>query len=126
MEWNCNGSLLLVRWERTREAIHIYAFPQAPAEFKPSLRTVIQHRAGVRNARWNPVRAGSLVSCTGTGALYLWQDSSADWVNDEEMAECIGIPGKGFTTADVQWGPDGRSIVLQDKEMFTCAFVVEE
>lgn len=79
--------------ERTREAIHIYAFPQAPAEFKPSLRTVIQHRAGVRNARWNPVRAGSLVSCTGTGALYLWQDSSADWVNDEEMAECIGIPG---------------------------------
>ena len=32
----------------------------------------------------------------------------------------------GFTTADVRWGPNGRSIILQDKEMFTCAFVVEE
>ena len=97
------------------------------------------------------MRAGSLVLCTGTGALYMWQDSSADWVNDEEVAECIGIPGSqsrpfnflneymnrqfdrgmidskgGFTTADVRWGPNGRSIILQDKEMFTCAFVVED
>lgn len=133
LEWNCTGSLLLVRWgvcvfvtarravvvrvtqiltnrlpcyfichesnnrtEHTSESIHIYSFPRAPAaaEFKPLLRTVIQHRTGIINARWNPVRSGSLVLCTmGSGALYLWQDSNSDWTNDAEVAECVGIPG---------------------------------
>lgn len=92
--------------------------------------------------------------CTGNGALYLWRDSSADWVNDEEVAECVGIPasecvfapfemiilhwtdnfvdvgwfaeGLGFTTLDVEWGPDGGSLVLQDRETFACAFVVAD
>lgn len=32
----------------------------------------------------------------------------------------------GFATLDVEWGPDGRSLVLQDKDTFACAFLVEE
>jgi len=42
------------------------------------------------------------------------------------MAECIGIPTKKFECRDLKWAPDGKGIVLLDKEMFCCAFEVEE
>lgn len=83
--------------EHCSEAVHIYAFPRAPAEFKPALRTVMQQRSPVRTARWSPGEGGrassSLVACTGSGGLYMWRDSNPEWMNDEEAAECVGIPG---------------------------------
>ena len=53
------------------------------------------HAKPILQARWNPVRAGSLVLCCGAGGMYLW---SNEWSSDdqpeaeEEIAECIGIP----------------------------------
>lgn len=84
--------------EHCSEAVHIYTFPRAPAEFKPALRAVMHQRSSVRTARWNPGvggggRANSLVACTGSGGLYMWRDSNPEWMNDEEVAECVGIPG---------------------------------
>ena len=72
----------------------------------PRLRAVLSHSRTILQARWNPVRAGCLALCCGTRALYTWSD---EWVSldsgpgmddgnekvvgeDEEMAECIGIP----------------------------------
>lgn len=78
--------------EHCGEAAHIYEFTRGSSEFRPALRTVVQHRASIRSARWDPVRGDSVVMCGGGGALYLWRDSNADWVNDEEVAECVGIP----------------------------------
>ncbi|KAF8320268.1 WD repeat-containing protein 8 [Clavulina sp. PMI_390] len=126
MEWNTAGSLLLVRWDHCAEAVHVYEFPEAPREFRPRLRTVIEHRAAIRNARWEGAKGESIGMCAGGGAVYVWRDSNADWVGDEEIAECIGIPAKNFATLDAQWGPDGRSLVLQDRDTFACAFVVDE
>jgi len=127
LEWNVNGTLLMARFENAPTALHIYAFP-APAEpFNPSLRSVILHNQPVLHARWNPIRAGSLLLCCGTGAVYTW---NADWDDAEhnliEMAECIGVPTDKFEVRNARWSPDGQSLILLNQSTFCCAFEVAE
>jgi len=68
-----------------------------------------------------------LAVCCGSRSIYIWSD---EWVGEEgaeeEMAECIGVPAKKFETRDLKWAPDGKGLVLIDKDMFCCAFEVEE
>lgn len=70
---------------------------------------------------------------------------------EEEMAECIGVPARKpvatlfaalfilisvlhmlilcsekFETKDVKWAPDGKGFILYDKAQFCCAFEVED
>jgi hypothetical protein len=76
--------------------------------------------------------------------MYLW---SEEWIGEsgaeEDMAECVGIPASAFNNTpydqrwsscfsekfnarDVQWAPDGKGLLLIDRETFCCAFDVEE
>lgn len=84
--------------ENVPTAVFIYDFPSPQQEFVPRLRSVLLHSSPVFNARWNPVRKGSLVVCCNTQSVYTWSD---EWVNEsgeeEEMAECIGVPTREFT-----------------------------
>lgn len=63
----------------------------------PKLRSVLIHSQPVLHARWNPVRKGSLALCCGNQSIYIWAD---EWHNDageeEEMAECVGVPASTF------------------------------
>ncbi|KAG0696051.1 WD repeat-containing protein 8 [Suillus ampliporus] len=128
LEWNKTGTLLLVRFENCPTAVHLYDFPAPSDPFVPRLRCVLQHSKPVLHAQWNPVRKGSLALCSGTGSIYTWSD---EWIGEngveEDMAECIGVPAKTkFETRNIKWAPDGKGLVLLDKEMFCCAFEVEE
>ncbi|KAJ7492739.1 quinon protein alcohol dehydrogenase-like superfamily [Mycena latifolia] len=126
LEWNKSGSLLLVRFENSPTAVHIYDFFSPTQDFLPRLRTVLVHTGPVLHARWNPVRKGSMALCCGTQSMYTWSD---EWLGDsgeEEMAECIGVPAKNFATRDLKWTPDGKGALLVDKDVFCCAFEVEE
>lgn len=116
----------------------------------PKLRSVLLHTKPITAARWNPVRKGSLAVCSGSGGLYLWSD---EWVGEgldssgtegEEVAECVGVPAskttphaflfprltaamiEQFETRDLKWSPDGKGLVLLDRETFCCAFEIEE
>ncbi|KAI1789913.1 WD repeat-containing protein 8 [Ganoderma leucocontextum] len=113
----------------------------------PQLRTVLLHTQPVTTARWNPdpSRAGRLAVACGTQSVYLWSD---EWVAepepdpaanrrragepnpgvdvDTEVAECVGVPAQKFETRDLRWAPDGKGMVLLDRETFCCAFEVEE
>ncbi|THH33509.1 hypothetical protein EUX98_g641 [Antrodiella citrinella] len=93
----------------------------------PRLRSVLVHSKPVMSARWNPVRKGSLAICTGSGSMYVWSD---EWEGEggelEEVAECVGVPAREFCTREIRWAPDGKGLVLLDKETFCCAFEVEE
>ncbi|KAJ6604531.1 quinon protein alcohol dehydrogenase-like superfamily [Mycena vulgaris] len=112
LEWNKNGSLLLVRFaENSPTAVHIYDFPSPEQDFMPRLRTVLLHSSPVIHARWNPVRKGRMALCSATQSLYIWSD---EWLGDsgeEEMAECIGIPAKNFATQNINWTPDGKALL---------------
>jgi len=76
-------------------AVHIFDFPAPQQEFTPRLRSILLHNNPVLNARWNPVRRGSLALCCGTQSIFIWNDK---WVNEageeEEMAECICVPAR--------------------------------
>ncbi|KAI5122576.1 hypothetical protein M0805_004793 [Coniferiporia weirii] len=132
LEWNTNGSLLLARYESTPTVLFIYSFPSPSERFKPKLRSVLLHSGTVIRAHWNPVRSGALVVSCGGGGLYMWSNewSSSDPgggdEDEEEIAECIGIPAKNFQLRDVRWAPDGKGLLLIDKDVFCCAFEVED
>ncbi|KAG7099110.1 hypothetical protein E1B28_000983 [Marasmius oreades] len=127
LEWNKTGTVLLVRFENIPNAVHLFQFPSSEESFNPKLRSVLLHSQNVLHCRWNPVRPGSMIICCGNRGIYSWSD---EWQNpsgeQEEVAECIGVPAKQFDTRDVHWAPDGKGLVLLDKEKFCCAFEVEE
>ncbi|KZT63453.1 YVTN repeat-like/Quino protein amine dehydrogenase [Daedalea quercina L-15889] len=145
LAWNVDGTTLMVRYGGAPDAIWLYAFPSfaRPAEeksvpaphrtLKPKLRSVLLHAAAVTSVWWNPVRKGSLACATGGGAVYLWSD---EWESEgeggqtdgeaEEVAECVGVPARKFAAHGLRWAPDGRGLVLLDRETFCCAFEVEE
>lgn len=134
LEWNVNGSLLLTRYESSPTALFIYSFPSPSERFKPKLRSVLLQSTPILQARWNPVRAGALVLCCGGGGMYMWsnewssesEDKANTDADEEEIAECIGIPAKKFQLRDVRWAPDGKGLLLIDKDVFCCAFEVEQ
>ncbi|KAJ7783658.1 hypothetical protein DFH07DRAFT_788607 [Mycena maculata] len=126
LEWNKNGTMLLVRFENTPTAVHIFDFPLPEQDFIPKLRAVLLHSRPVLHARWNPVRKGSLTLCCGARSLYMWSDEWLGESGEEEMAECIGVPAKNFETRDLKWTQDGKGLVLMDKDLYCCAFEVEE
>lgn len=127
LEWNKTGDLLIVRFENTPTAVHIFQFPSSNEQFAPKLRSILIHNQPVLRAQWNPVRKGSLALCCGKSCLYTW---SEEWLaeagTEEEMAECVGIPAKEFDTRDFKWSPDGKAIILLDKDTFCCAFEVQD
>ncbi|KAF9015498.1 WD repeat-containing protein 8 [Cyathus striatus] len=127
LEWNTTGSMLLVRFENSPNAVHIFDFPSPKERFMPKLRTLLLHSEPVLHARWNPVRKGSLALCSGVQSVYIWSD---EWVGEggkeEEMAECIGVPARKFETRDIKWAPDGKGFILIGRDQFCCAFEVQE
>ncbi|KIM47892.1 hypothetical protein M413DRAFT_439574 [Hebeloma cylindrosporum] len=128
IEWNLTGSLLMVRFDNVPTAIYLFDFPTSREKFVPKLRTVLIHSQPVIRVRWNPVRKGSLALCCGTQSVYIWSD---EWHGEsdgdqEEMAECIGVPARNFETRDLRWAPDGKGVILIGKDNFCCAFEVED
>ncbi|KAF8912983.1 WD repeat-containing protein 8 [Gymnopilus junonius] len=127
MDWNITGSLLLLRFDNVANAAFLFDFPSSREKFMPKLRTVLLHSQPVLHARWNPVRKGSLALCCGTQSIYIWSDEwQGESGDDEEMAECIGVPAKKFETRDLSWAPDGKGLILLGKDQFCCAFEVIE
>lgn len=129
LEWNMSGSLLLARFgmifcsaynqpylshrcdtDTAPRALFIYSFPSPSERFQPSLRTVLLQTRSILAVRWNPVRPGSLALCCGEGGIYTWSnewssgDRDPDKKDDEEMAECIGVPTR-MTSFDYLLSP---------------------
>ena len=132
--------------ENVSTAVHLFAFPGPGEAFLPHLRSVLLHSSAVVHANWNPVRPGRLVLSCGGQAMYLW---SEEWIGEggaeEEMAECVAIPAsmygithilwnlliylfssEKFEARDVRWAPDGKGLLLLDRETFCSAFEAEE
>lgn len=86
--------------------------------------------------------------------MYMWSDEwvGEDGVA-EEMAECVGVPAsayidcsvdvgkvfhlrwvadwgvcfaESFDARDLKWAPDGKGMILLDRDAFCCAFEVED
>ena len=72
----------------------------------------------VRQITWNPVIIDRFAFCCGTGAIYLW---------DRTMGcDAIQIPAVNFCVCSFKWNPDGKSMLLMDKDKFCVCFLIEE
>ncbi|KAG8826695.1 hypothetical protein FRB91_007404 [Serendipita sp. 411] len=131
MEFSASGTLLLATWEQCPTLAFIYHFPPPEEPFIPQLRTIIQCTQPISQAKmsYEPTISGTTVAlCTGTGAVYLWNDDRE--LNEDgergELTECVAIPTeKKFACKDVRWSPDGKGLLLMDKDAFCAAFEVE-
>ncbi|CCA69148.1 hypothetical protein PIIN_03047 [Serendipita indica DSM 11827] len=132
MQFSASGALLLVTWEQCPTLAFIYNFPSPEEPCIPRLRSVIQCAQNILHAQvsHSPTISGTTIAlCTGTAAIYLWND---DRVLDEsgqkgELAECVSVPSeKRFACKEIRWSPDGKGLILMDKDMFCAAFEVVE
>ncbi|KAF8328154.1 YVTN repeat-like/Quino protein amine dehydrogenase [Cantharellus anzutake] len=119
MEWNIKGTGLLVIWENSPTAVHVY---QNGEKIRPQLGTVLLHSNAVICAAWNPVKEWKLgISCGGC-SIYTWWKADGDG----EIGECIGVPAKKFSVKELRWTTHGNGFLLVDKHAFACAFEVED
>jgi len=83
------------------------------------LITIIEQLLPIKQVSWNPVIPGRLAFITGNRNIYFW---------DAEMGycECVNVPALNFEVHSMNWNPDGKSIVLMDKDKFCLAFPMED
>ncbi|KAJ1336681.1 hypothetical protein BSLG_007000 [Batrachochytrium salamandrivorans] len=99
VEFSCSGHFLA-----TRNDLHQVA--------------LIQQLTPIRSIKWNPRNPDRLAFCCGTGFIYVWQSDMG--------CESIEIPAVNFQVMSFEWNPDGRSVVLMDKDKFCIAFTIDE
>ncbi|KAJ3294247.1 WD repeat-containing protein wrap73 [Borealophlyctis nickersoniae] len=112
-EFNCNGRFVVTRNDNMPTALWIWDLVE--------LRQValILQANPVRFVRWNPVKPDRLAFCSGNGYIYVWG-------GEKGGCECVEVPAVNFQVHNFSWNPDGKSIVLMDKDKFCLAFPIEE
>nr|XP_019007567.1 uncharacterized protein I206_07581 [Kwoniella pini CBS 10737]OCF46348.1 hypothetical protein I206_07581 [Kwoniella pini CBS 10737] len=119
-----DGALFAVCSESTPNALHIYTFLKSPTAEGPEIShlTTLLFANLVKTVMWCPGTKGRKLAVTAKSqALYLW-DEEGNWEeeNTKETGQLsVGIEkGSNFSAVDLQWAPDGSSLVLQDKSQF--------
>ena len=81
-----------------------------------SLRAVLIHQNEVKSIVWNPLMM-YLVCCTGTNRIFLWSP---------EGASVCDLPqeNKDLKVMKIIWNPDGRNMVLIDRNQLLVAYPI--
>jgi hypothetical protein len=86
---------------------------------------LIQQTVLIKAIAWNPLIPSQLAFCCGNGLLYLWEENSG--------CDAIQVPAGisfiiivNFNVTNFKWNPDGRSVLLLDKDKFCLSFIVDE
>ncbi|KAJ3005261.1 WD repeat-containing protein wrap73 [Thoreauomyces humboldtii] len=82
---------------------------------------VVKQLAAIRTVTWNPVAEGQVAVACGNGAVYIVQIGE-----DGSRAEAVEVPAVNFQVQSVKWNPDGKSLLLLDKDKFCMAFPVDD
>ena len=85
---------------------------------KLKLECLVQQTMPILKTQWNPVIPYQLAFCCGNGLIYLWDKASG--------CDAIEVPAVDFDVVDFNWNPNGKSLMLLDKNKFCLAFLVEE
>jgi hypothetical protein len=79
------------------------------------LVALLHHVGPVKALQWAP-GSETLAVATGAGRVYLWSPAGASVVH---------IPLRGFCARRLQWGPDGKALLLCDREAFCCGYMAD-
>ncbi|CAB4377527.1 unnamed protein product [Rhizophagus irregularis] len=111
-KFNASGSLIASRNDNMPNCLWIWDI----SLMKPIV--LIIQISPIRHFYWSPINAEQLVICCGNENIYFWSGQKSG-------AEIIEVPAVNFKVNNIRWNPDGNSLVLMDKELFTMAFIVK-
>ena len=93
---------------------------------------IIQQQLPIRVIRWDPTTPSRIVWCCGSSRVYSWRASTVATVavtasgQQGGTVEAIEVPEENFTVSSLKWCPDGKGLLLLDKDMFCIGFPVED
>ena len=79
---------------------------------------VIQQFSAIKSVAWNPLIPDQLAFSCGTGMVYLWEKGFG--------CDAVEVPAISFAVTELKWNPDGKSLLLMEKEKFCLSFLVDE
>ena len=85
---------------------------------------LIQQMSPVKSVSWNPLNPDQLVFCCANSFVYLW-DFKSGCESIQVPAGNILIHPVNFTVSSMEWNPDGKSLVIMDKDKFCLAFPIQ-
>ncbi|KAF9897481.1 hypothetical protein BX616_005522, partial [Lobosporangium transversale] len=118
-DFNSDGTLLASRNDNMPNVLWIWSM----RELKPIV--IIQQQSPIRVCRWDPTYPFRIVwCCVGSGYVYSWRNPSAELVGGG-IVEAIEVPVENFEVSSLKWCPEGKGLLLLDKDMFCLAFPIE-
>ncbi|KAF9196649.1 WD repeat-containing protein wrap73 [Haplosporangium sp. Z 11] len=118
-DFNCDGTLLASRNDNMPNSLWIWSMN----DLTPLV--IIQQQSPIRVVRWDPNSSSRIVWCCGTGCVYSWRASPLGAVPGG-VVEAIEVPAEGFEVASLKWCPEGKGLLLLDKDMFCLGFPIED
>ncbi|KAI8801005.1 WD40-repeat-containing domain protein [Cladochytrium replicatum] len=109
-EFNCTGELLVTRNDNMPNCLWIWDISQ--------IRQVayMQQLTPIKMVAWNPIEPSILAFTCGGPCIYVWG-------GDSYGCEAFEVPAVNFAVSSFRWNPDGKSLVLMDKDKFCLAFL---
>ena len=77
---------------------------------------LIQQTSAIKSVFWNPIVPEQLAFSCSTGMVYLWESNFG--------SDAIQVPAINFLVLDLKWNPNGKSLLLFDKDKFCLSFLV--
>ncbi|KAF9086017.1 WD repeat-containing protein wrap73 [Mortierella sp. GBA35] len=123
-DFNSDGTLLASRNDNMPNVLWIWSM----AELKPIV--IIQQQSPIRVIRWDPTSPSRIVWCCGSGRVYSWRANATATATGNAgkggTVEAIEVPAENFVVSSLKWCPDGKGLLLLDKDMFCLGFPVED
>ncbi|KAI9506817.1 hypothetical protein GGI25_000150 [Coemansia spiralis] len=110
VEFSADGSLLATVSEGMPNAVWVWRASDM------RLATVIQTMKPIRVCRWSPVEA-VLAFTTGSATVYLWKQ--------DHGCHLYEIPSATIAASSLAWNPNGGSMAILSKGLFSLAFITE-
>ncbi|KAI8904993.1 hypothetical protein EDD86DRAFT_212022 [Gorgonomyces haynaldii] len=110
--FDCTGQLLCTRNDNQPTSLWIWDMTVL------RVSVVLQQQSPIKTFAWNPIVPGRLAFCTSNGYIYLWDVQFG--------AEAIQVPQVNFQVLNLKWNPDGKSLMLLDKDKFCLAFLLDD
>ena len=118
VEYSCTGHLLATRNDNQPTTLWIWSI----VDLKQV--ALLQQAEPIRSMAWNPVYPDRLAMCCGNGVIYLWDKSFGCDAIQVPAGLCINLVN--FQVLSFQWNPDGKSLLLMDKDKFCVSFLIDE
>ncbi|KAF9957954.1 WD repeat-containing protein wrap73 [Mortierella alpina] len=116
-DFNSDGTLFASRNDNMPNVLWIWSMK----ELKPVV--IIQQQSPIKVIRWDPSSPSRIVWCSGTSRVYSWKYSDTEHGG---IVEAIEVPAEGFEASSLKWCPDGRGLLLLDRDMYCLGFPIED